>query len=489
MDIREILDFETKKILEILRLLQQSTKELSFRTLAEELSVHVKTVARYVEKIQRLLVDYGMSRQLSLTVRKKLRLVFVMENPWYLERFRIFLIQRAPEMVILEKTIHSSSFTIKELSVQLEESEPQVKKRLTKIRRWLQPLKLTLRRNTFELIGNELQIRGFIQQFYRITAYHQENIDQYLFSRKAERICQEIALFFHLRLNYLQEKQLWSLAYIQLVRVKKRKTVALDESLKKYCLNSVMYSSFVLQLQSKGIQEFSAEENMYLFLIVQAMFAENFSQSLKEKFIYENYANKTAAHIQTAYGAEMLKNSFNEHEFLFDKHVYTSLLSFHLYYELSDFLPYEDLSFFKQLAIAYPVSFHKLNQGIRGLSKMNDHFQKIPKAQLLLRYFYIFSEMVAPVLLERQKNIYLVLDWGPEQKKHLIQRISSHFKNRRNIRFVEGRIYSEYKNADVILTTAIHSFFIEQRLSCPVLTIINLPEGALLDQLEIILAD
>lgn len=490
MDITEILDFETRKMLEILKSLQKQSNELSFKKLADELAVHVKTAVKYVGKLQQLICEYHLKQQLILSVHKRDTLSLEMENPWYLERLRTCLIQRAPETMILDKVIHSS-FTTRELSKHLGESEPQVKKRLTKIRRWLQPLRLTLRRNTLELIGDEIQLRVFIHQFHQVCSYHMDK-DVISFSserEEAERLSRKIILFFHMRLNYLQEQQLSSLILIQQIRVNRKKIAAISEPLKNYCLNSTLYSSLTAQLKAGGRGKLSTEEYMYLFLMVQSKFSENFSQGLKEKFIYENYLNRTTAYIQAAYGAQLLKNSFKEQEFLFDKHVYTSLLSFHLYYELTHFLLYEDISLFKQLLATYPVLFYKLNKGFRSTLKENVHFQRMTKAQLFFRYFFIFSEMLSPVLLEPPKNIYLVLDWGPEQRRYLVKAISAHFRNRKNIRFVEGKIYSEYKNASVILTTSIHPFFIEQDINCPVLMITQLQEDIVLKQLERILSD
>lgn len=488
MDITIILGFETKKMLEILTFLQQQSREVPLKKLADEMSVHVKTVVKYVGKLQVLINEYRLSEQLSLSVQKRDRLLLEMENPWYLEKFRIDLIERTPEIMILDKII-SSSFNIKEFSIQLKESEPQVKKRVTKIRRWLQPLRLTLKRNTYELVGDEVQVREFVHQFYRIRSYNLNRTKEPLYADEIERIYRKIVLFFDMRLNYLQEQQLLSIISIQHTRFESGKSVTISDSLKNYCLNSPLYASLTAQLKQRNKIMFSVDEYMYLFLVVQSKFSENFSQTQKEKFIYENYINKTTAYIQAAYGAQLLKNSFKEHDFLFDKHVYTSLLSFHLYYELTDFLLYEDISLFKQLLITYPVLFSKLNKGFRQILTENSHFQRITKAQLLFRYFFIFSEMLSPVLLERQKNIYLVLDWGSEQKEYLIQTISSYFKNKKNLRFVDGKIYSEYKNADVILTTAIHPFFIEQKLDCPVLTVTELSVDVLLKQLDQILAD
>lgn len=488
MELTDILDFETKKILEIIAVLRRTPKELTLRMLADELSVHVKTVAKYIEKVQKLLIEHGLNGQLKLAVFKRDKLIFTMENPWYLECFRICLIQKVPEVRILEEILHSPS-TIKKLSFQLKEGEPQIKKRLTRIRRWLHPLSLTLRRNTFELSGNELQIREFAQQFYQLVSFQQHRLNQYFFNQEVELIFRRIMLFFHMRLNYLEEQQLMMLIFIQLVRIRKKKAVLLEASLEKYCLNSSLFSDFLVHIQQENIQPMPVEESMYLFLAVQSRFSVNFSQRIKEKFIYENHMNKTTAYIEAAKGAEMLKNSFKEHEFLFDKQVYTSLLSFHLYYTMTDYLLYEDVSLLKLLSVTYPASFNKLKRGISKISKENRHFQTITKSQLLFRYFLIFSEMVSPVLLERQKNIYLILDCGPERKKYLTKRIAAHFKNRKNLRFVEGKIYSEYKNADVILTTAIHSFFIDQSLTCPILMISELSMETLLLQLETFLSD
>lgn len=52
MDITEILDFETRKMLEIVTFLRQQSRRVSLKKLADRLSVHVKTLTKYVGKLR-----------------------------------------------------------------------------------------------------------------------------------------------------------------------------------------------------------------------------------------------------------------------------------------------------------------------------------------------------------------------------------------------------------------------------------------------------
>ncbi|MGC6767456.1 helix-turn-helix domain-containing protein [Enterococcus sp. LJL128] len=489
MEVIDILDFETKKIIEILGILQNATEDILLKSLAEKLAVHVKTVRKYLYKLQGALKDSTYQKELVLTLTEKDSVRLRNSNSLYLERFRMLYIYSTPEVYILEKVVTASPISIVDLTNHFSESEAKMRKRITKIREWLKPYYLGLRHNTLELTGTELQIREFIAKFrWQIFQGFDSWTNGHL-SGKATTLCDGLIGVLQMRVNHIQKQQLMLIICIQLHRIEQKKSIALKSEMESFCLDSELYKYFINEIRKKRAAVLSSEEYMYLFLTVLAKYAATFSRRIGDKSISDYYKSKSRVQICSYLGAKMLKQVFWEKEIIFTKKIYIAMLSFHLYHELWEGFYYEKTSALHAMTLIYPVCFLRLNQGISQLQKISKSFKAIHKEELLFRYFQIFTRLCSPVSLEKRKNIYLALEWPIEQKGELKTKILSFFRQRKNIKIIEAGAQTEYNNADIILTTALHPIFTNENITCPVLFITNMDDHILFFQLESLLED
>lgn len=466
MNYIEILDFESKKILQTFASLRSSTNAILVSELTKKLNVDKKTTVRYLKKINELIQEYGLENSLEIINESKNKVKLSSKNDLDLEFFKMQFLGSIPEVVIMQKVLAECPFQTIELANQLGMSESTVRKRMQKINHWLDRYQLKLKRASYQLVGPEIQLREFMLQFNWLVNQGINN-DLLLDSEGIfEELYRQVTLFFQLNLNASQKDQLICLLQITYKRSKAKHTLELDSIFRSYLSNSFLFQSFKKMLAPV----FHQEEAEYLFLIIQAKFLSFFSAEKQAFVLREHYLEKTSCYEKTSVATKALKKTFREFDLVYTKESICYLISLHLYYQLVSSFSFEKLEQIEELAFVYPNFFKKLNMVIDELQGNHLFFHQISTVTMQLRYFTILSTLIAPIQEETRRLIYLVTDFSFEKEKNLADNITRYFKDKYNIHVIHGRRASSLNYAEIIVATAINQVLIEQE-GCPILLI------------------
>ena len=466
MNYTEILDFESKKLLQTFALLRNSTNPVLISELTKKINVDKKTTMRYLKKIMYLIQEYGLENSLKIINVSKSEINLVSNNELDLEFFKMKLLGSIPEIVIIQKVLGEQLFQTFELADELGMSESSVRKRMQKINYWLNTYQLKLKRATYQLIGPEIQVREFMLQFNWLLNQGINNELLLDVEGVFEQLYRQITIFFQLNLNSSQKNQLICVLKIAYKRSKEKQVPQLEETFNSYLLNSFLFRSFKEMLAPT----FSHEEIGYLFLIIQAKFLSFFSKEKQAHVLREHYIEKTVCFNQTSVATKALKSTFREFNLVYTKESICYLLSFHLYYQLVKNFSFEKLEQVEELMVIYPNFFKKLTTVIIDLQEKHSFFRQINQLTMKLRYFTILSTLISPIQDETKRIIYLVTDFSFEEEKKLADNITCYFKDKYNIHVIHGRRASSLKYAKIIVATAISQVLLEQE-GCPVLLI------------------
>lgn len=467
MNYTEILDFESKKILQMFASLRRnSANTVLVSELTKKLNVDKKTTMRYLKKINQLIQEYGLESSLEIVNVSKKKIKLVSKNDLDLEFFKMQFLGSIPEIVIMQKVLAESSFQTFELANQLGMSESSIRKRMQKINHWLNRYQLKLKRASYQLIGPEIQLREFMLQFNWLVNQGINNEllldDEGIF----EKLYRQIMIFFQLNLNASQKDQLICLLQIAYKRSKAKHAAELEDVFGSYLSNSFLFQPFKEMLATV----FHQEEAGYLFLIIQAKFLSFFSAEKQSFILREHYLEKTICYNKTSVATKLIKGTFREANLVYTKESICSFLSLHLYYQLVSSFSFEKLEQMEELFGVYPNFFKKLNMVIGELQEKELFFQQINTVTLQIRYFTILSTLISPIEEETRRLIYLVTDFSFEKEKNLADNLTRYFKDKYNIHVVHGRRASSLKYAEIIVATTINQVLIEQE-GCPVLLI------------------
>lgn len=471
MDFKEILDFESIKLLKLFNVLKENEKSCSLKQLSKELRIDSKTILRSLKKLQKLFKRYQLEHHLTICARSRNHFYLERENSFYLETFLVRYVSGLPEIVFLKAIIEEENMSTKQLAENSLIGESSMRKRIKKINGWLNKFNIKLRRGTYEFIGNEEQIRVLILYFYWFV--YQGTEAKFLLQGKnrSQRLTERFVLFFQIQINDLQKESLCRMIQIARWRYQKGKKVQIRKHWKQYIENSAMFLKFTNAMRNEWVaKKIAFEELSYLYLIVQAYFFQYFGTRIQAYIIEEHYLKRTTCFYKTLIAAHKFRQIFWNKKFNYSMESVNAFLGFHLYYELVSNVGFERNQPIPVVQERYPLFTSKLVKGINELLDEHLCYRGIPKDSLFYRYFMILSSLIPPVYNEKKLVICLMTDFPLEIETDLGKRISTFFHNKFNVSVIYARISNSISYADIILTTVLYQA-IERKYTIPVLLI------------------
>jgi hypothetical protein len=458
IDYRELVDYESRKLLDLFFLLVSADGKEKLELFSKKLLIDAKTILRYIKKLNYFIRQFQLEQHLSISTKSRNLFYLKRSSDYYIDVFVTYFLKTRPEISFLKAVIEEEAIHTKEFSDHLSISESSLRRRIKRINIWLQKKKLRLRRGSYELLGDESQIRAFILHFYWFvyqgTEAHFLPIDTHFYSKIEETFL----LFFQIQLNELQRKTFIRMIHIAIWRERKGHRIQLKKEWEPYLNDSAIFSKFVKRiLKDETSQKIDRAELSYLYLIIQANFLPYFDSSVQAYIIEEHFLNKTNCYLTTLKATNQFRHIFWEKKIEHSKSSVLAFLAFHLLYELVSDFSFERTRVVLTLEERYPKFMRKLNEGLYELKKKESFFRRIPEEILIHRYFTLFATLIPPVYFEQRLFICLLTDLSLELEHELGKRITDYFHNKYNIMVIYARKSSSISYSSVILTTVFHN--------------------------------
>ncbi|MGM0217475.1 helix-turn-helix domain-containing protein [Enterococcus sp. AZ126] len=457
MDYKEILDFESRKLLGLFNLLKSTENNNSLEKLSRELNINAKTIVRSMKKLNQLFKRYQLADHLTICSRAKKYFYIKRDKDIYLELFLVQFLNDLPEVTFLKAIIEEEDIQAKQLAKHLLISESSMRRRVKKINEWLKKFNIDLKRGTYQLMGEEEQIRALILHFYWFAYQGTDNKFLLFKKEKNQQLTDQLVLFFQMQINDLQKETIFRIVQITIWRYQKGKKILIKEEWKQYIENSSIFFKFVKVIRKEVIDlDWDFEELAYLYLIIQASFLPYFGSSMQAYIIEEHYLKKTTCFLNTLIVTNKFRRVFWDKKFSHSKTSVVAFLGFHLYYELISGFLFEKNQSVKSLQTKYPNFMRKLDEGLFELIKKHEIYQRIPNDALWYRYFMILSSLISPVYNEKRLFVCLMTDLPLEKETELGQRITDFFSNTFNLVVIYARTSHSIAYADIVLTTVFY---------------------------------
>lgn len=457
MEYSKIFDFESNKLLELFTLLNTANDVYAIEELSSKLQVDPKTILKYIKKLGELFELYYLADQLAISTIIRNQFYLKKDNELVSEQFLTNYLNSLPEIIFLKSVIEGNKIRIKQFTETLSISESSLRRRIRKISSWLEERNLYLKRGTYELLGDEAQIRAFILHFYwyayrgiKNSFLQQENEENTL-------VTDQIIHFFQLQVNDLQRESILRVVQITNWRYQQEHKIHFKEDWHQYITTSRLFSKFVEALsytESTFLQ--NMDELAYIYLTIQANFLSYYEKSLQGFIIQEHFLEKTTSYMNTLCVANNLKKIFWEKEFDFTQENLAAFLSFHLYYEMIFGFSFERDQSLPLIKGKYPAFSAKLEAALLEVENENSYLNIIPKPNQFYRYFMILTSVISPIYYERKIVICIMTDFSIEKERELGKRLRHFFYGKFNMTVIYARTSKSIFYANVILTTVIH---------------------------------
>lgn len=140
MEYKEILDFESSKLLKLFNLLKSTNNNRSLEKLSAELGINTKTIIRSMKKINTLFKQYQLEEHLAICNGSKNQIYLKRDNDIYVEYFLVQYFSDLPEVTFLKAIIEEEDIQAKQLAENLLISESSMRRRVKKLTNGLKNL-------------------------------------------------------------------------------------------------------------------------------------------------------------------------------------------------------------------------------------------------------------------------------------------------------------------------------------------------------------
>ncbi|EOL43380.1 helix-turn-helix domain-containing protein [Enterococcus caccae] len=457
MDYKEILDVESKKLLGLFNLLRATDDGKSLETLSKELELNAKTIIRSIKKLKKLFIHYQLENQLAIGCHERNLFYLKRDNNLYLEIFLVQYLSDLPEIIFLKTIIEGNSGSTDKLIETMSISESSLRRRANKINRWLKKYNMSLKRGSWELLGEEEQIRALVLDFYWFAYQGQKQKLMILAKENSRQLCTKLISFFNMQINDLQKEMLSRMIQITVWRHQSGYKVRIKKHWKQYIENSAVFTNFIRSMETeREVTKLNFEELTYIYLMIQAYFLAYVGSNMQAFLIEEHYLKKTTCYAMTLTTSRKLRQVFWGEKINHSKKSVVAFLGFHLYYDLISGFFFEKVQLKTVFEENYPIFTCKLNEAVDELIKENLYYQSIPKEALNFRYFMILSSLISPVYNEKRIFICLMTDLPLEMEVDIGNRITNFFMNKFNLVVIYARTSNSISYVDIILTTVVY---------------------------------
>ncbi|MBA3925831.1 helix-turn-helix domain-containing protein [Listeria rustica] len=460
-DIYRAIDQSTTNSMMILRMISEESRWYTVNELSERLDMIPRTVQRYLVDLLEKVDGYQDDKIQLHTAKNKGVFLEIMAGADVVG-FELYLLEDNVTFMLMKAVFFEEFTSVKRFAMDNFLSETTVRRTLKTFQELLEPYGISLKRETYELVGTETQIRMFAYsvfwRIYRGALWPFDIVDQETIEDATERVSTSLRL----NLTHVQKNQIGYILAINIIRIRKRHTVDMNPNWKNYLdldndfkrLNKMKAVFESMNIQKEGEIYF-----FYLLMETRPKLYEN--SELARRIMAPHQKNESDIYLATealmrAFSAEIIdipekkketffKNSFCAHLFC------TLFKSFSV-----DINGYEYLH---RVAEYYPNLFGKLDELLDELYEETRNELFLEKQFLLTRYALLFSSIKPLTYFEEQVQIVLDTDLPKLAENNLRHQIDDTLKYRYKVHFLNK---NSAHQADVILTTISTPMMMEQ---------------------------
>ncbi|MBC1561122.1 helix-turn-helix domain-containing protein [Listeria booriae] len=455
------IDQSTTNSMRILRMISEESRWYTVNELSERLEMNQRTVQRYLVDLLEKIEAYDDDK-IQLQSAKNKGVLLEIATGADVVGFELYLIEDN-ETFELMKAIFFEEFTsVKKFAMDHFLSETTVRRTLKNFQGLLEPYGITLKRETYELMGPEIQIRMFAYsafwRVYRGATWPFDVVDRETVEDATDRVSTSLRL----NLTYVQRNQIAYILAINIIRIRKRHIVEMQPNWKNYLDLDNDYKSLVKMravFESLNIQKEGEIYFFYLLMETRPKLYEN--SELVRRIMAPHEQNESDVYLATqalmqAFSEDIMeipekkyetvfKNSFCAHLFctLF-KHFSVDINGYQYLYRVEEY---------------YPNLYQKLDDLLNRLYSETGNALFLEKDFLLTRYALLFSSIKPLTHFEKQIQIVLDTDLPKLAERNLRNQIYDTLKYRYKVHFLNK---NSAPQADVILTTISTPMMIEQ---------------------------
>ncbi|MBU5361447.1 helix-turn-helix domain-containing protein [Enterococcus raffinosus] len=427
--------------------------------LSEALDLSKRTTLSIINSLAEKVADlHSENFSLQLSKGKGVRLTVAIDADVY---NLVTEIVKGCSTVVLLKTLILDEFqSVRHYALTHFTSESTVRRDLAKVRRMLTRYKVKISRDTFQLEGEEYQIRMimviFFWSIYRGSSWPFTYIDEQLLEGYVEEILDSDFTVYP-NIPYAYKKQLVYIFAEAIIRTRKGNILQMPTELEKKITSNTLYPIFEKQLCiSQGVINTKQSEIPFFFLVWLSM--SKTIDVFKEPLINALYQQQAQQNTQIFSATDLMVNRFQDEFFPIEEDEFLRfrnyILSGHFFARYfkgfnTDMTGNTYKAIFKE---RYPRMTEKMRRFIEVLHEESNNPIFLEADFLMIPYLKNALYLDEPCKYEVPITVLVESDMPSLMTKNYIEQLQGHFNYLYNVTFTD--VFStDTKEVDVLLTT------------------------------------
>lgn len=314
-----------------------------------------------------------------------------------------------------------------------------------KINQLLQKFSLKIDKKKFQIVGTEINLRLFMQQF--CWYIHRDDIwttyfSSYDFKQVSSDLTETMELMGISTTNSIKVEKIIFIFVISLIRNHKNKSLILSEEIRKNIPVSILYDNeSITQLLNQYHIDSPYEDYFLLFNLISSSLAYNSTTIKKHLYLHHRkmgspifLATKQFIHI---FQKKITKIPNRDIENYFD-FIFRSHLKAFVNKELGIKFTFETLNLAKNTRFNRNYYTSEVLKLMNELEKNEKFLSYFEKDYLFERYLMLILALNLEPSLNNSIKIYLNTEFSPIYEKHIRNYINNTFKYKYDIHFIEN---------------------------------------------------
>ncbi|MCV99353.1 transcriptional regulator [Listeria monocytogenes] len=445
----------------LLRMIAEESRWYTVNELSERLDMNQRTMQRYIADLLEKIEDYNDPNIQLYTAKNKGVFLEITLGADVLN-FELYLLEENVTIILMKAIFFEEFTSVKKFAMDYFLSETTIRRSLKYFQELLEPYGIKLKRETYEVVGPEEQVRMFFYSYfwrlYQGAIWPFDIVNH----KMVEEATMKVTSSLRQNLTYVQQYQIEYVIAINIIRIRKRHLVELKPNWKNYLdLNNDFKSLTKIKavFESLNIQKESEIYFFYLLMETRPKLYEN--KEVARRALEPHKKNNSDVYAATevfirVFSEEMAPIPQKKYDLFFN-----SSFSAHLFCTLfkhfsGDINGYEYIRKFKEY---YPKLHQKMDELLDILYEETGNELFLEKDFLLTRYGLLFSSIKRLTYFEEEIQIVLDTDLPKFAELNLRHQIFDSLKYRYKVHFLNK---NSAPQADVILTTVATPMMVER---------------------------
>lgn len=451
-----LIENRNQILLSVLQVISQEQRWYSISEISEELDVVERSVQRYVNILDNFFEEYEMNHGPGFTLlSKRTKGVYLtIDDNTNFSQLKKYVYQNDECIKIYNEVLFGNFESKSKYAQEHFLSVSYVSSTIKKIEEVLEEFYIQLSPTTFELDGEEAQIRLIMYSSAWFLYKGEKDIEIFkqFDADKLEGKVNYIVEKLNLSLNGIQRRELYLMLIVTILRYRQNKMVDLQEEWHDYVSSSPKNPiTIVVKEVFESYYIFSQSE--VVFFAISLLTRPYFYQ--QEKFrsrlitMHQHYQSdiyKSTQFFMSEFSNQITRIPDEHHE-----EIFIEVFRSHLYCKTYKNAPFEHNAhdYFTFIEKNYPKLFQRLSDFVDSLYEQTNNVLFLKRVFLIQKYLLVFAQIKPIGYFEKKMTIQIETDLPDMAVRRIEDYLKTYFKYSYNLKFLRE---DSFQQADLILS-------------------------------------